>query len=133
VTTKPYSSLLAQVEALAGASLATAEQARIKIFANRRARDAHRECPYWPRFLRVGEERVVSSTGLLPLAQTGLDTIDQIIRIHAEDPFKSTAANEYTEYYNDSTGIQITGYQINQTEGINPCKPVARANQDSHA
>lgn len=111
MTTKPYSELLEQVEALAGATLATAERSRVKIFANRRARHAHRECPYWPRFLRVGEERIVSDTGLLPLEQTGLDTIDQIIRIHAQDPFKQDAAFEYTEYYHDSTGIQITGYQ----------------------
>jgi len=118
VTTKPYSALLAQVEALAGATLATAEQARVKIFANRRAKDAHRECPYWPRFLRVGEERVVSSTGLLPLEEPGKETIDQIIRIHRTDPWKSQAAFEYVDYYNDSTGIQITGYETNGRDGI---------------
>ena len=55
MTTRPYSELLAQVEALAGASLATQEQARVKIFANRRARKAFRECDYWPRFFRVGD------------------------------------------------------------------------------
>lgn len=117
MTTLPYSDLLAQVEALAGASLATAEQARVKIFANRRARKAHRECDYWPHLLYVGEERVVSSTGLLPLAQTGLQTIDKIIRIHAEDPFKSQAVFEYAEYYEANGGIQITGYQT--VEGQN--------------
>lgn len=122
MTTKPYSELLEQVEALAGATLATAERSRVKIFANRRARHAHRECPYWPRFLRVGEERIVSDTGLLPLTETGKETIDQIIRIHAQDPFKQDAAFEYTEYYEDSTGIQITGYQpaeISSYENVN--------------
>lgn len=118
MTTKPYSELLEQVEALAGATLATAERSRVKIFANRRARHAHRECPYWPRFLRVGEERIVSEDGLLPLEQTGLDTIDQIIRIHATDPFKQDAAFEYSEYYHDSTGIQITGYQLAESLNI---------------
>ncbi len=107
----PYSDLLAQVEALAGATLATAERSRVKIFANRRARKAHRESPYWPHLLHVGEERIVSDTGLLPLAQTGLSTIDQVIRIHAEDPFKSQAVPEYCEYYQDADGIQIAGYQ----------------------
>jgi len=111
MTTIPYADLLAQVEALAGASLATAEQARVKIFANRRARKAHRECDYWPHLLYVGEERVVSDAGLLPLAQTGLEAIDKIIRIHAEDPFKSTSVYEYTEYYEANGGIQIAGYQ----------------------
>ena len=107
----PYSDLLPQVEALAGASLATPEQARVKIFANRRARKAHRECDYWPHLLYVGEERIVSDEGLLPLEQTGLQTIDKIIRIHAEDPFKSQAVYEYAEYYEANGGIQITGYQ----------------------
>ena len=97
MTTFPYSDLLAQVEALAGATLATPERNRVKIFANRRARKAHRECDYWPHLLHVGEERIVSEEGLLPLAQTGLQTIDKIIRIHEEDPFKSQAVYEYTE------------------------------------
>jgi len=110
MTTRQYSELLAQVEALAGATLATQEQARVKIFANRRARAAHRECDYWPHLLHVGEERIVSDTGLLPLEQTGLTTIDKIIRIHAEDPFKSESVFEYCEYYQSSDGIQITGY-----------------------
>lgn len=111
MSTLPYSDLLAQVEALAGATLATAERNRVKIFANRRARFAHRECDFWPHLLHVGEERIVSEDGLLPLEQTGLETIDKIIRIHAEDPFKTMAVPEYTEYYEDSSGIQIAGYQ----------------------
>jgi hypothetical protein len=120
MTTFPYSDLLAQVEALAGATLATPERNRVKIFANRRARKAHRECDYWPHLLHVGEERIVSEEGLLPLAQTGLQTIDKIIRIHAEDPFKSQAVYEYTEYYHDASGIQIAGYELaDQTFGPN--------------
>lgn len=111
MTTLPYADLLAQVEALAGASLATPEQARVKIFANRRARKAHRECDYWPHLLYVGEERIVSDKGFLTVAQTELQTIDKIIRIHAEDPFKSQAVYEYTEYYEANGGIQIAGYQ----------------------
>jgi hypothetical protein len=114
MTTFPYSDLLAQVEALAGATLATPERSRVKIFANRRARKAHRECDYWPHLLHVGEERIVSEEGLLPLTQTGLQTIDKIIRIHAQDPFKSQAVYEYTEYYNDASGIQIAGYEKNE-------------------
>lgn len=111
MTTLPYADLLAQVEALAGASLAIPEQARVKIFANRRARKAHRECDYWPHLLYVGEERIVSEEGLLPIEQAGLQDIDKIIRIHATDPFKSQAVYEYTEYYEANGGIQITGYQ----------------------
>lgn len=110
MSTRPYSELLAQVEALAGASLVAAEQARVKIFANRRARKAYRESPYWQHLLRVGEERIVSSTGLLPLTETGKDDIDMVIRIHAEEPFKTQDAFEYGDYYADSTGIQITNY-----------------------
>ena len=114
MTTLPYADLLAQVEALAGATLATPERARVKIFANRRARFAHRECDFWPHLLYVGQERIVSDTGLLPIEQTGLQDIDKIIRIHAEDPFKSQAVYEYTEYYEANGGIQITGYQAKE-------------------
>jgi hypothetical protein len=46
-----------------------------------------------------------------------LQTIDKIIRIHAEDPFKSQSVFEYTEYYEANGGIQITGYQT--VEGQN--------------
>jgi len=114
MTTIPYSDLLAQVEALAGATLATPERNRVKIFANRRARYAHRECDFWPHLLYVGEERIVSDAGLLPIQQTGLQDIDKIIRIHAEDPFKSQAVYEYTEYYEANGGIQITGYTASE-------------------
>jgi hypothetical protein len=68
--------------------------------------------------LHVGEERIVSEEGLLPLAQTGLQTIDKIIRIHAEDPFKSQAVYEYTEYYHDASGIQIAGYEANPKDAM---------------
>lgn len=111
--TRPYADLLAEVNALAGASLATQENARVKIFINRRARKAYRECDHWPRWLKIGEERLVSSDGLLPLTETGKSEIDMILRIHATKPWGGYADCNAAEYFNfnvDSDGCQIVGY-----------------------
>jgi hypothetical protein len=119
MTTRPYSELLAQVQALAGVDdFAAAENARVKIFANRRARKAYAESELWPRFLKTGEERIVSAEGLLPYTQTGLDTIGTIYRIHATEPFKTEAAGEYVDWNTQSDGIQITGYQASAHQSL---------------
>lgn len=122
MTTKPYSELYGLVEALCGCTFATQEATRVKYFINRRARIAYDESEFWPRFYRVGEERIVSEDGLLPYAQTGLDEIGTVLRIHASEPFKTTVAAEYGDFYADSTGIQITGYtakEISSYDGVN--------------
>lgn len=112
MTTIPYSDLLAGIEALCGATLATVERTRIKAFVNRRARKAYAECRYWPRFLKV-EERVVSEDGLLPYEETGLSTIGQVFRIHADQPYQRDTSLEYVDFSARADGIQITNYQPN--------------------
>lgn len=113
MTTRPYSDLLATVEALCGAELATAERARIKYFVNRRARKAYAESRYWPRFLKV-EERIVSEDGLLPYEQDGLSTIGTVFRVHATEPYQRTTSMEYIDFAATGAGIQITNYQPRQ-------------------
>jgi hypothetical protein len=110
MTTRTYSELLATVEALCGATLATAERNRIKYFVNRRARKAYAESRYWPRFLKV-EERICSEDGLLPFTQTGLDTIGAAFRIHATEPYERTTSLEYVDFAPIGSGIQIANYQ----------------------
>ena len=111
MNTRPYSDLLGLVEALCGATLADQERARVRYFVNRRAQRAYAETELWPRFLIVGQERLVSESGLLPYEQDNLDDIGTVLRVHATQPFLSDPAREYGEFYAASTGIQITGYQ----------------------
>jgi len=112
MTTRPYSECLAQALALAGVPDAnTTEVARVKIFINRRAKQAYAESELWPRWLVVGEERIVSEDGLLPYSQDGLRDIGTIQRIHESEPFISDPAGEYVDWNAQDDGVQITGYQ----------------------
>lgn len=109
--TRTYATLLSLVESLSGSDdLSAAEQVRIKAFANRRARKAYHECDYWPNFLVSGQERVISSAGVLPYAESGLDSIDVLLRLNESDPYGTTQAPEYQEWHADSGGIVVTGY-----------------------
>lgn len=109
MTTRPYSDLLATVEALCGAELAAAERARIKYFVNRRARKAYAESRYWPRFLKV-EERIVSEDGLLPYEQDGLSTIGTAFRVHATRPYLRVPAIEFINFAPTNVGIQVANF-----------------------
>ena len=111
MTTKTYDYVLASIEALAGNTLAAEEQARLGYFINRRARKAYDESEYWPRWLVTGEERGVSSSGLMPYAEGSLSTIGTVLRIHATEPFRGTRANEYAQFHAYEGGVQITGYE----------------------
>ena len=122
MNTRPFTELSGLVEALCGCTFATQEQTRINYFINRRARRAYAESEFWPRFYVVGEERVVSSTGLLPDEQAGLSDIGTVLRIHGTAPFLTRGAVEYADFYKATSGTQITGYQaaeISSYEGAN--------------
>lgn len=111
--TRPYSDLVELVESLAGSDdLSASELLRIKAFANRRARKAYRASDYWPRFFKVGEERTISANGLIPLTQSGLSTIDTVLRVHERQPLVDYPSGEY-EFRVDSSGIQVLNYVAN--------------------
>ena len=118
MNTRPFTELSGLVEALCGCTFATQEQTRINYFINRRARRAYAESEFWPRFYVVGEERVVSSTGLLPDEQTGLSDIGTVLRIHGTAPFLTRGAVEYADFYKATSGTQITGYQASTSSSI---------------
>jgi hypothetical protein len=120
MNTRPYPDLLGLVEALCGATLAEQERVRIRYFVNRRAQRAYAATELWPRFLVVGEERVVSEGGLLPYEQPALADIGTVLRIHATRPFLADPAREYGEFYAATAGIQITGYQPAQVVRVTP-------------
>ncbi len=58
--TKTYAELFALIQALCGVVFASIETPRIKALINRRALRAFRATNYWPRFLKIGEERRLS-------------------------------------------------------------------------
>lgn len=60
--TQTYAQLLTDVQALAGETLTTTEQTRLKGLVNMRARLAFNQCDYWPTFLHVNEPRRVRSS-----------------------------------------------------------------------
>jgi hypothetical protein len=117
MNTRPYTDLLGLVEALCGATLAEQERVRIRYFVNRRAQRAYAATELWPRFLVVGEERVVSEGGVLPYEQPALADIGTVLRIHATRPFLADPAREYGEFYASTAGIQITGYDAVESTG----------------
>lgn len=111
--TREYSELVTLVEGLCGSDdLSTSELARIKAFANRRARKAYRETDYWPAWLVSGEERQISSAGVLPTTESGLDTVDTLLRLHASAPFGSAQAGEYQTWHAYGSSFKVTGYII---------------------
>lgn len=117
MTTRPYDDCLTLTLALCGIPDAnTVEVARINAFMNGRARRAYAACRYWPRYLKV-EERVCSEDGILPYEQDGLDTIKEVLRVHATEPYQTEDALEYPNYAAMAGGVQITSYQASAYTG----------------
>jgi hypothetical protein len=67
--TRTYADLLSLIQALCGVVFASIETGRIKALINRRAQRAYRSSNYWTRFLKIGEERYLSSD---PIAATAI-------------------------------------------------------------
>jgi hypothetical protein len=92
--TRTYAELLSLIQSLSGVIFATLELGRIKALINRRALRAFRSTNYWPRFLKIGEERVVTSN-VVPYTESGKDSIDTYLRIHRQAPWLTAAVQEY--------------------------------------
>ena len=104
--TRTYSDLLEIVQSLCGIdAFATVELPRIKALINRRATKAYRATDYWPRFLHVGEERVVASS-IIPYEESGLDQIDTFLMVHVTAPFVAASAQRYT-FHVGATGATL--------------------------
>ena len=92
--TKTYAELFALIQALCGVVFASIETPRIKAFINRRALRAFRATNYWPRFLKIGEQRVVTSS-VVPFTESGKDSIDTFLRVHKQAPWITASVQEY--------------------------------------
>jgi len=104
--TKDYTdNLLPLIKGLCGQTFATNELVRINSLINRRAKRAYDASFYWPRFLTVGEERVVTS-GVVPYEESGLSFIDTFLRIHRTQPYSSSSAQDF-DFIVTSAGAQI--------------------------
>ena len=92
--TKTYAELFALIQALCGVVFASIETPRIKALINRRALRAYRATNYWPRFLKIGEQRTVTN-GVIPFTESGLDSIDTFLRVHKQAPYVTASVQEY--------------------------------------
>lgn len=106
--TKTYAELFALIQALCGVVFASIETPRIKALINRRALRAYRATNYWPRFLKIGEQRVVTS-GLIPFTESGKDSIDTFLRVHKQAPWITASVQEYDMMVTGNGATLVTG------------------------
>jgi hypothetical protein len=112
--TKNYTTdLLPLIKSLCGAEFATIELPRIRAMVNSRAKRAFRASDFWPRFLVVGEERVVTN-GYVTWDEAGLDSIDTFIRIHRTQPFVDSSAQDF-DFWVDNTGARLIDGSLNSS------------------
>ena len=115
---KSYSDLYKRVVALSGVGTFTPEEkVNIEQFVNRRAFEAYRASPSWPRYAVIGEERAVSSDGVVPYTEGVLSEIADFQRIYRTQPFDRNSALEY-EFYVDSNGAHILNIVANDSSGV---------------
>ena len=106
--TKTYAELFALIQALCGVVFASIETPRIKALINRRALRAYRATNYWPRFLKIGEQRTVTS-GVVPFTESGLDSIDTFLRVHKQAPYVTASVQEYDIMVTASGATLVVG------------------------
>tara|TARA_R110002020_G_scaffold197138_2_gene398179 strand:- start:2403 stop:3011 length:609 start_codon:yes stop_codon:yes gene_type:complete len=112
---KTYSDLYNLIVALSGVgSFTTEEKASIEQFVNRRAFEAYRASPSWPRYAVIGEERTVSAAGLVAYTESSLSNISDFQRIYRQQPFNKNSALEY-EFYVDSNGAHVLNLIANDS------------------
>ena len=133
--TKTYTELFALIQALCGVVFASIETPRIKALINRRALRAYRATNYWPRFLKIGEERVVTS-GVVPFTEAGKDSIDTFLRVHKQAPYVTASVQEYDIMVTANGATLVVGdldpseafvtykAQLTDTYGDNPATEV---------
>ena len=92
--TRTYADLFSLIQALCGVVFASIETPRIKALINRRAIRAYRASNYWTRFLKIGEERTVTSS-VIPYTESGLSSVDTFLRIFKQAPYALTSVQEF--------------------------------------
>jgi len=105
MTTKTYSDVLDQIKSLCGVEFATIELPRVNALFNRRAKRAYRASNNWPRFIKVGETRAVTTRNV-PYSEGALDTIGTFLKIQAVAPY-TTASPQDFNFFVDSAGARL--------------------------
>lgn len=109
-----YSYAERKFQALAGLeSLTVADKFFLQNSFSRSALNAYHESNLWPRFLRVGQERALSSVSIVPYVEQNKDEIGEFIRIHRQSPYGTIGTYEY-EFYLDENGANV----INLEQGV---------------
>ena len=114
--TKTYAELFALIQALCGVVFASIETPRIKALINRRALRAFRATNYWPRFLKIGEQRVVTSS-VVPFTESGKDSIDTFLRVHKQAPYVTASVQEY-DIMVTANGATLVSGDLDPTEAF---------------
>jgi hypothetical protein len=111
---RTFADLYALIQALCGVAFAAIEKPRIKALVNRRVQKAYRSSNYWPRYLKVGEERTVANGSLIGYTQSGLLSIDTFLRIHKIAHYMTASSQEY-DFMVGSTGATLIAGTLNPT------------------
>ena len=109
MTTKSYSDLLSIIKSLCGVEFATIELGRINALVNRRAKRAYRASNNWPRFITVGESRVVtlpSADKYVPYTEGAKGIIGTFLKVNAVAPFTTTSPQDIN-FHVDSRGANL--------------------------
>ena len=114
--TKTYAELFTLVQSLCGVVFASIETPRIKALINRRALRAYRSSNYWTRFLKIGEQRVVTSS-VIPYSESGLSPVDTFLRVYKQAPYIASSVQEYDIMVTSSGATLICG-DLNPTEAF---------------
>lgn len=112
--TKNYTTdLIPLIKALCGVEFAAIELPRIRAMVNSRAKRAYRASNWWPRFLKVGEERTVTN-GVIAYTQAGLDSIDTFLRVYKERPFLTSSVQLF-DFTLTNSGAKIVEGNLGST------------------
>lgn len=112
--TKNYTTdLIPLIKALCGVEFAAIELPRIRAMVNSRAKRAYRASNWWPRFLKVGEERTVTN-GVIAYTQAGLDSIDTFLRVYKEQPFLTSSVQLF-DFTLTNSGAKIVEGNLGST------------------
>lgn len=107
-------------QAIAGLeSLTSADEFFLINSLNRAVYRAYNESDSWPRYLVVGEARLLSSdpASSVPYTEAGKSNIGEFLRLHRNQPFLKNSTVEY-EFYVDSSGAHILNLTSSDAQSV---------------
>jgi hypothetical protein len=127
--TRTYADLFALIQALCGVVFASIETGRIKALINRRAQRAYRSSNYWTRFLKIGEERYLSSD---PISATVVADSGYFIATVGDTDFTliGSSSNTVGEYF-VATGVGTGTGTVRPALGYVPYSETGKSSVDT--